>query len=138
MLEFAGRFSNPELLIKDFKYWAVVFKENPSVLGQVAFVLKNETPDFSHIKPEEMAEFPKVCKWFETKIKRLYGAEKFNYSAIMMKEHFVHFNVCPRYSYVVNIYGMKWVDEGWPKKMIDTKIDIPADVQGQIISDLKD
>ena len=138
MLEFAGRFSRPELLVKDFKYWAVVFKENPSVLGQVAFVLKNETPDFSHVKPAEMAEFPKVCKWFETKIKGLYGAEKFNYSAIMMKEHFVHFNVCPRYSGVVDMYGMKWVDEGWPKKMVDAKIDIPADVQSQIISDLKD
>ena len=71
MLEFAGRFSKTELLIKDFKYWAVVFKEEPSVLGQVAFILKREASDFSHIKAEEMSEFPAVCKWYEEKIKIL-------------------------------------------------------------------
>ena len=137
MLEFAGRFSKPELLIKDFKYWAIIFKESPTTLGQVAFVLKRETPDFSHIEKEEMAEFPEVCKWYEAKIKELYGAEKFNYCAIMMKEHFVHFNVFPRYSSTLSRYGMEWRDDGWPKKVIDCKIEIPAEVQDQIIRDLK-
>ena len=137
MLEFAGRFSSQELFIKDFKYWEIVFKENPSTLGQVVFVLKRETPDFSHIEKEEMAEFPEVCKWYETKIKELYGAEKFNYCAIMMKEHFVHFNVYPRYSETVQKYGMEWKDEGWPKKVIENKIEIPAEIQAQIISDLR-
>lgn len=137
MLEFAGRFSNSELLIKDFKYWAVVFKESPSTLGQVAFVLKSNAPDFSHIKSEEMAEFPKVCKWYETKIKKLYGAEKFNYMAVMMKEQFVHFNVYPRYSHAINVYGMEFIDEGWPKKVVDKKIELPLGVQTQIIRDLK-
>ncbi len=137
MLEFAGRFSKPELLIKDFKYWAVVFKEDPTVLGQVAFILKNETPDFSNIKAEEMAEFPTICKWYEEKIKNLYGAKKFNYYAVMMKEQFVHFNVYPRYAETVNAYGMDWIDEGWPKKMVDVKIQIPDEVRKKIIEDLK-
>lgn len=137
MLEFAGRFSNHELLIKNFKYWAVVFKESPSVLGQVAFVLKREAPDFSHVTADEMSELPKVCKWYETKAKKLYGAEKFNYCAIMMKEQFVHFNVYPRCSKPVNKYGMEWIDEGWPKKVVDKKLEIPADVQSKIIADLK-
>lgn len=138
MLEFAGRFSDPSLLIKEFKYWAVVFKQSPSVLGQVVFVLKNETPDFSHVSANEMAEFPKVCEWFETKAKKLYGAEKFNYCAIMMKENFVHFNVFPRLSSTLSKYGMEWTDEGWPKKVIDKKIEISESVQSMIIADLKD
>ncbi len=137
MLEFAGRFSNPELAIKTFKHWAVVYKELPSVLGQVAFVLKREVPDFSHVTEEEMAELPQVCKWYETKAKKLYGAEKFNYCAIMMKEQFVHFNVYPRFGKPINKYGIEWVDEGWPKKVVDKKLEIPADVQSQIIADLK-
>ena len=137
MLEFAGRFSNPELLIKDFKYWAVVFKETPSTLGQVAFVLKHEVPDFSNVTSEEMGEFATVCKWYEGKIKALYGAEKFNYCAIMMKEHFVHFNVYPRYSKDVEAYGMNWHDEGWPKKVAEIKIDVPEGIKQQIIADLK-
>ncbi len=137
MLEFAGRFNKPELLIKDFQYWAVVFKDEPSVLGQVAFILKRETPDFSHIKTEEMAEFPTVCKWYEEKIKKLFNAKKFNYYAVMMKEQFVHFNVYPRYADSANFYGMNWVDEGWPKKVVDAKIQIPNDIKEKIIKDLR-
>ncbi len=137
MLEFAGRFSDPSLLIKEFEYWAVVFKESPSTLGQVAFILKRETPDFSSIKQEEMYEFPIVCKWYETKIKKMYGAKKFNYYAVMMKEQFVHFNVYPRYASPIIKYGIQWIDEGWPKKLVDIKIDISNEVKESIISDLK-
>ena len=60
MLEFAGRFSNPDLLIKKFKHWAVVFKEQPSVLGQVAFILINQTKTFPMVTSEQMPEFPMV------------------------------------------------------------------------------
>ncbi len=137
MLEFAGRFSDPNLLIKDFKFWAVVFKDLPSTLGQVAFILKRETPDFSSVKPEEMQEFPVVCKWYEDKIKKLYGASKFNYYAVMMREQFVHFNVYPRYSNQLEVYDMIWEDSGWPKKLIDVKIEIPEHIKLQIINDLK-
>lgn len=137
MLEFAGRFSDPKLLIKNFKYWAVVFKEQPSTLGQCAFILKRETPDFSNVKPEEMYEFPEVCKWYEEKIKNLFGANKFNYYAVMMKEQFVHFNVYPRYANAVVKYGMTWVDAGWPKKLIDVKIEMSEEVIKAVIEDIK-
>ena len=137
MLEFAGRFSDPKLLIKEFKYWAVAYKTEPSVLGQCAFILKRETPDFSSVSSEEMSEFPAVCRWYESKVKKLYGAKKFNYSAVMMKEQFVHFNVCPRYDGPVVKYKTTWLDEGWPKKMVDTKLQIDENVQKQIIRDLK-
>lgn len=137
MLEFAGRFSKPELLIKNFKYWAVVYKEQPSTLAQVAFILKREAPTFSEVLPEEMAEFPKVCAWYESKIKSTFGAVKFNYSAVMLKEQFVHFNVYPRYDKVITRYGMNFEDVGWPKKVVDVKIEIPEDVKLKIINDLK-
>lgn len=137
MLEFAGRFSDPKLLIKTFKHWSIVYKEMPSTLGQVVFVLNKETPTFSDVTSEQMAELPEVCKWYETKLKKLYGAEKFNYCAIMMKEHFVHFNVYPRYSQPVEVCGVKFTDEGWPKKVIDTKIEIDSKIQEKIISNLK-
>ena len=138
MLEFAGRFSSPDLLVKSFKRWSVVYKEMPSTLGQCVFILNEETPDFSHITCDQMAEFPVVCKWYEDKIKKLYGAQKFNYSATMMKEHFVHFNVYPRYDKKVDLYGVQFVDEGWPKKVIDKKVELDRQVQNKIIFDLRD
>lgn len=138
MLEFAGRFSSPNLLIKNFEHWAIVFKENPSTLGQCAFILKRKTLNFSEIQPQEMTEFPLVCKWYENKIKLLFGAKKFNYYAVMMKEEFVHFNVYPRYDKAIEKYGLTWIDEGWPKKLVDSKIDIPENIKTQIINDLKD
>ena len=138
MLEFAGRFSDPKLLIKSFKHWSIVYKELPSTFGQVAFILNQETPDFSHITSEQMSEFPKVCKWYETKIKKLFGAEKFNYYAVMMKEQFVHFNVYPRYSQPVEFCGSTFTDDGWPKKVIDTtKIEIDSTIQSKIIDALR-
>ena len=137
MLEFAGRFSDPNLLVKDFKFWAIVLKDSPSTLGQVVFVLKREAPDFSSVLPEEMAEFPLVCKWFEEKTKKLFGAVKFNYAAIMLKEQFVHFNVFPRYSQPVEAYGVEWIDEGWPKKVIEKKIEMADEVKKKVIDDLK-
>ena len=68
---------------------------------------------------------------------KLYGAEKFNYCAIMMKEPFVHFNVYPRYSHSVEVHGMKFDDQGWPKKVVDTKIEIDDSIQAKIINDLR-
>lgn len=137
MLEFAGRFSNPKLLVKSFKHWSIVYKELPSTLGQCAFILNKETPTFSDVTSEQMAELPEVCRWYETKLKKLYGAEKFNYCAIMMKEQFVHFNVYPRYAKPVVVCDKEFIDEGWPKKVVDTKIEIESKIQEKIIKDLK-
>ena len=137
MLEFAGRFSDPKLLIKNFKHWSIVYKEQPSTLGQCVFVLNEETKTFSDITQEQMAEFPVVCKWYENKIKKLYGAEKFNYCAIMMKEQFVHFHVYPRYSSPVEVCGFEFKDEGWPKKVVDVKIELDAKIQENIIDSLR-
>lgn len=77
-LEFAGRLYKPELILKDFKYWIVILKEGGTTLGHSVIILKSNKASFSEISPEEMAEFPIVCKWFEDKTKNLFGAEKWN------------------------------------------------------------
>lgn len=84
-----------------------------------------------------MAKFPIMCAWYEIKIKKLYGAVKFNYLAMMMKEEFVHFHVIPRYNEPIKRYGMTWIDEDWPKGTKMGKIEIGDDIKNQIIEDLK-
>ena len=137
MLDFAGRFSNTELLIKQGKYWSVVFRESTTTLGNCTIICNRQCPSMGELTADEMAEFPCICKWYEDKVKRLYGCDKFNYVAMMMKEEFVHFHVIPRYSKPVEKYGLTWVDEDWPKGTKLNKIEIPNDVKKQIINDLK-
>ena len=137
MLEFAGRFSKPELMIKQGKFWSIIFRESTTTLGNCIFICNRECPTFSNLTAEEMAEFPELCKWYEDKIKTLYGAVKFNYVAMMMKEEFVHFHVIPRYDKKIERYGLVWEDVDYPKGTKLGKIEIDETVKQVIINDLK-
>ena len=114
MLEYASSFNNEELFLKHFDYWTITLRDSQVTLGSCIIILNRECPNFTEIKAEEMAEFPKVCAWFEEKCKNLWGADKFNYLALMMKDHYVHFHAIPRYSKSIDKYGTTWTDEDWP------------------------
>ena len=137
MLEFAGRFSKPELMIKQGKFWSIIFRESTTTLGNCIFICNRECPTLSNLTAEEMAEFPELCKWYEDKIKTLYGAVKFNYVAMMMKEEFVHFHAIPRYDKGIDRYGMIWKDEEWPKGTKMPKIEVDNEILPLILNDLK-
>ena len=137
MLEFAGRFSKPELMIKQGKFWSIIFRESTTTLGNCIFICNRECPTLSNLTAEEMAEFPELCKWYEDKIKTLYGAVKFNYVAMMMKEGFVHFHVIPRYDKKIEKYGLVWEDIDYPKGTKLGKIEIDENIKQLIINDLK-
>ena len=137
MLEFAGRFSKPELMIKQGKYWSIIFREWTTTLGNCILICNRECSTFSDLTQEEMTEFPEMCKWYEAKIKTLYGAVKFNYLALMMREEFVHFHILPRYDKEIEKYGLIWKDEDWPNRPQMGRIEISQDVKNQIIKDLK-
>ena len=138
MLEFAGRFNRADLVIKEFTHWVVILRENVTTLGSCIFILKSGKPFLSEVSNEEMAELAQVHNWFETKTKELYGAEKWNYCAMMMKDEFVHYHAIPRYSKVVNAYGREWIDEDWPKGTKLGKLEVDSKVLVEIINDLKD
>ncbi len=137
MLEFAGRFSKSDLMIKQGKFWSIIFRESTTTLGNCILICNRECPSFAQLTPQEMEEFPQMCAWYENKIKTLYGAVKFNYISMMMKEEFVHFDLIPRYDKEVNFYGRTWIDEDWPKGSKMNKIEIADEIKQQIIEDLK-
>jgi len=47
---------------------------------------------------------------------KTFGAEKFNYFALMMKDPQVHFHLIPRYSKPVEFQGRVYKDVDWPEK----------------------
>lgn len=136
MLEFAGRFNKPELILKEFNHWVIILRENVVTLGSCIIILKSGKPFLKDITAEEMAEFSEVCKWFEDKTKSLYGAEKWNYLAMMMKDEFVHFHAIPRYSTSVNAYDRDWFDTDWPKGTTLGKIEVDNETLMKIKEDL--
>ncbi len=64
--------------------------------------------------PEEGAEFPEVIKWYENICTNKFGAVKFNYVIMMMKDYFVHYHAFPRYDKKVNLFNTEWEDSDWP------------------------
>lgn len=137
-IEFAGRYNKKELFVKEFKYWLIIIRENVVTLGSCVMILKSGVSNFSDVSEEEMAEFPKVCKWFEEKTKKIFGAEKWNYCSFMMAEGFVHFHAIPRYSKTINMYDREWIDSDWPKRTSMKNVEVDNDTLMKIKKDLID
>ena len=66
------------------------------------------------LSTEAWSEFGTVCKDLEQVIRATFGAEKFNYLALMMYDPEVHFHVIPRYSTNVEFAGVLFKDPDWP------------------------
>ena len=109
-LEFMKKFRPEELCIKEFKYWIVCVRQKQTTLGDVVILLKRETENVSGMLPEEGAEFSKVINWYEELCREKFGAIKFNYIIMMMKDPFVHYHAFPRYDKVVNLFDIEWKD----------------------------
>lgn len=122
-MTFYDKFKPEEYTIKDFANWVVVIRPKQITLGDAVIILKHQVPSIGEAASEDLAELPTVVAWYEERCKTLFGAEKFNYIAAMMKDNFVHFHAIPRYSEAKDFAGITWVDEFWPKpvSLVDTK-----------------
>ena len=113
-LEFMSKFKPDTRCIKEFKYWIVCVRAKQTTLGDAVILLKREIPNVGDMLPEEGAEFTKVIKWYEENCRNKFGAVKFNYVIMMMKDLFVHYHAFPRYDKDINMFDMDWVDTDWP------------------------
>ena len=118
-LEFMKKFRPNELCIKEFKYWIVCVRAKQVTLGDVVILLKRETENVSGMLPEEGAEFPEVIKWYENLCREKFGAVKFNYIIMMMKDPFVHYHAFPRYDRSINMFGKEWEDKDTRNTLIN-------------------
>lgn len=109
-LEFMKKFRPKELCIKEFKYWIVCVRQKQTTIGDVVILLKRETENVSGMTQEESAEFAEVVKWYEQVCREKFGAIKFNYIIMMMKDPFVHYHAFPRYDKTVNLFDIDWED----------------------------
>lgn len=86
-------------VIKEYGDWVVLFRGGQVTVGSVIIMIKDiSIHSLGGVLSEAWSEYGEVCRDVEGWLSSIFGAEKFNYVALMMKDPEVHFHVIPRYS----------------------------------------
>ncbi len=102
-------------LIREFEHWVVLFREKQVTIGSVIIMSKElDKESLGSVSAAGWAEFGTVTAFVEDTITKAFGAEKFNYLALMMFDPEVHFHVIPRYSKPVTFMNQEFIDPDWP------------------------
>lgn len=131
-------FGYPGSLIKEYKYWAVLLRPQQVTIGSLVLVAKSEATHLGELTAEEWAEFSQVSKDSEELLIKVFGAEKFNYLALMMKDPNVHFHLVPRYSKPVALNSKDYQDANWPLKTELMPIELSVEELETIKTKLKE
>jgi diadenosine tetraphosphate (Ap4A) HIT family hydrolase len=135
-LDHWAKFRPSDLTCSEFDHWLVVVRQKQVTLGDCVFLLKRPVESLGMVSAAELSEFSNVAGWFERATRGLYGAERFNYLAAMMKDPYVHFHAFPRYSISSKRYGQEWRDEAWPRAIELHDVSTSSEVLLAIRADL--
>lgn len=113
-LEFMEKFKPKTRCIKEFEHWIVCIRAKQVTLGDAVILLKRQAESVGDILEEEIKEFPIIIKWYEEVCIKKFGAIKFNYMVLMMKDNFVHYHAFPRYDKNLDLFGIEWIDKDYP------------------------
>lgn len=116
MNETMQTFGYPGTLVKEYEHWVMLLKPEQTTVGTLVLVEKSEATHLGELSRESWAEFADVSRDAEAWTRQAFGAEKFNYLALMMKDPNVHFHFVPRYSQPVEVGGESFADTDWPSK----------------------
>lgn len=125
-------FGYPGTLIKEFKHWVVLLRPTQITVGTLVLAAKSDAKHLGDLSSEIWTEFDAVSKFAETLLRDKFGAEKFNYLALMMKDPNVHFHFIPRYSKPVSVSGRGFVDPDWPLKTEFQAMDVSSEEYAEI------
>jgi diadenosine tetraphosphate (Ap4A) HIT family hydrolase len=129
------KFGYPERAIREYEHWVVLIRPVQLTLGSVIIAARSEARSLGGLRPDEMAELPGIIRSYESLIAQHFGAEKFNYLALMMVDPNPHFHGIPRYRAPVTFQGRSFTDEAFPKP---PSLDIVNDCPPDTLSALQD
>lgn len=109
-------FGYPDTLIKEYERWVVLLRPKQVTIGSLVIAAKSEATHLGELTKDEWAEFAQVSSDCEQLLTKTFGADKFNYLALMMKDPNVHFHFVPRYSKPVVLNGKEFSDVDFPLK----------------------
>jgi len=108
------KFGYPNSLVKEYKNWLLLCRQQQVTLGSLVLIAKEEVTAFSALSAESFSELNIVIKDIEKTLKRKFNYDKINYLMLMMIDPEVHFHVLPRYADKQEFEGRTFVDQGWP------------------------
>ncbi len=129
------KFGYPESLIREYEHWVVLLRPVQVTLGSVIIAAKSEARSFGALGAEEMAEWPGIVRAFESAVAKDFGAEKFNYLALMMVDPNPHFHAIPRYRKPVDFRGQSFTDENFPKP---PSLDVANECSSEVLVSLRE
>jgi len=74
----------------------------------------SDATSLSKLSPDASSEMPRLCALIEASLAAEFGADRFNYLALMMVDPHVHFHVIPRYGQEVRLAQDVFTDTAWP------------------------
>ena len=118
------KFGYPDTVVKEYEHWVTVLKPQQTTIGTLVLIEKSDAEHLGQVSDDAWREFKEVARDAEMWTSQAFGAEKFNYLALMMKDKNVHFHFVPRYSEAVIIGGDAFADVDWPNKTELGKLDL--------------
>ena len=130
-------FNYPHTLIKEYDNWVVLLRPMQVTVGSLVLVEKSDAVHLGKLSQDSWTEFAVVCKEVEDWTRRIFGAEKFNYMALMMVDPNVHFHFVPRYSQPVEVAGEAFLDADWPEWSKLGRIEMTSEQLNEISEKLR-
>ncbi len=121
-------FGYPDTVLKEYENWIVLLRPAQVTIGSVVIANKSNATFLGEVTENDWSEFSQVSREVELALINTFGAEKFNYLALMMKDPNVHFHVVPRYSKAVVVGGQAYEDKDWPLKTELNPVEVPEEV----------
>lgn len=124
-------------VLKEYEHWVVLFRDKQVTIGSVIIMSKHLSEDsLGSLPPDAWKQFGEVCRDVEHWLTSLFGAEKFNYLALMMDDPEVHFHVIPRYSKPVLFADQEFIDPDWPHATKRIGMDLDQSIKAAIESEM--
>ena len=112
---FAAKFNLRDLTVRRYAFWTWSIRPIQSTLGAGVLSLTRPCATWGKSHGEENAELAEVIADVESRLKKCFACDKFNYLMLMMVDPHVHFHVIPRYAEPRQRYELEWSDTTWPK-----------------------
>lgn len=105
-------------IVFETEYWKVVLHKNQYYLGRSVLRLKRLASSITELTDAEQSDFFNALRFYETAVKKSFGADMINTSCLMNNGYrmsppvvFVHCHIRPRYRNPIMFMGYRFEDK---------------------------